>query len=1013
MPAKRPNMFKAISNHSFRVQLSTAKNLRHQYGMKGLFKATKNKLNDRSLLDGLESTQQTDPISPVVASHDPSIQRQNDEIGKQILREQQEEFTQEDYAEKIKALDYKPLISVIMPVYEVPLKWLQAAIASLKSQYYPYWELCVVDDGSKDKRIVSLLQKLSAGEPRIHFYASTENRGISAASNTALEMASGEYIALMDDDDAIPPDALYWVAHAIDREPDADFLYTDECRIGDSGKDIFSHFFFKPNWSPEMMINFMYTGHLSTYKKELIYAVGSFRSEYNFSQDYDLALRASQQAKKIVHLERILYFWRMIPTSAAAGAKNDSVISNTQALTDYFRRMNYDIKVLTAEIGRYLHSKSSTNPKVSIIIPTDNMDHVHVTIKALARDTSYSNYELVFVVNSAVLEEIEQCYPHYSDWILTCRYDGVFNFSDKCNIGAKAASGEVLIFYNDDAWPYRKDWIEQLLCLLFIPGVGGVSPAMLYTDAKSVQYGGTQVGQHICGLFGPSFHRQDFCDTNRIVNPQLIRDVTALSGACMAVRKDIFFDVGGFDSIHTPNGHSDVDFSFRLAEHGYRCVYTPYSALIHPGNGTWTLLGLKDKANLYVLKKWHARLRSDAYFSRSMRRYHLGMIDLPYDMFFPDHFESDKATKGDLLLVCHELSRSGAPVVFLEAARLLKEAGYFVILAAPFDGPVRNDFLQNGIPVIIDETLAAYRWHSPAAVPDLISHSIKGIINEFDLVICITMVCHNIVNCYNRTNTPILWWLHEGWYSYKDNAHFMPDKLGSNVSVYCGGLYAQQMLSKYKPHYTSDVLLYGVKDRVGEHTKSTPPKDKIRFIFPGSYEARKNQRLLLDAIKSLPADVMDHTDFIMIGTVFDVSPDSISIFNDMKAAEETIDNLRVMQPIPYDELMALYETADCIVVPSIDDPMPVVLTEALMLSKIVLCSNQTGTSRYIQDGINGYVFKSGSKHTLQDKICHIVRHQDEMDEIRKAGRRLYEEIFTSEAFRTHLLDAVEKHIKRF
>ena len=423
------------------------------------------------------------------------------------------------------------------------------------------------------------------------------------------------------------------------------------------------------------------------------------------------------------------------------------------------------------------------------------------------------------------------------------------------------------------------------------------------------------------------------------------------------------------------------------------------------------MLGLKDKANLYVIKKWHAKLKSDSYFTHSMRRYSLGAYDLPYDIFIPDAFHPEFETKGDLLLISHEFSRTGAPVVLLETAKILKDAGYFVVVASPFDGPMKTDFLQLGVMVIIDKTLADYRWREPSEVPKLISHSIKGIIHEFDLVICMTMVCHNLINCYSGTDVPIFWWLHEGSYSYKDNARFMLNKLGSNVTVRCGGLYAQEMLSKYKPNYKSEILLYGIRDRADEFSDSANLTEKTRFIFPGSYESRKNQRLLLAAIESLPDDVSRSVEFVLVGSVFETSPDSIKIYRDMKAAEVRIENLTVLLPIPYDQLMSLYESVDCIVAPSVDDPMPVVLTEGLMLSKIVLCSDMTGTSKYIKDGVNGFVFKSGNLHELRDKICYIARHRHEMDSIRKAGRDLFEKVFSEETFDEALRVDVKQSIE--
>jgi len=955
------------------------------------------------------SMQQPGPVIDIEETNktnEPSKITLRNKTGIEILESQQKEITPEHALLEVSQLTYTPLISILMPMFNPELHWLQEALLSLQKQYYTNWELCITDDGSSDTRGIEFIRKVAAADVRIKLHCRGKNDGISAASNDSLNYATGDYIALMDQDDALPPDALLWVAKVVQNNPDIDFIYTDECKVDTARKPNYSGFFFKPDWSPEMMINFMYTGHLTIYKKELVDKVGGFRSEFDYSQDYDLALRSSEYAKKIHHIERILYFWRTLPSSGSVGGKEYALKPTILALKSHYQRQGVEVIVTNQAYGRSIQIKDRASPKISIIIPTDNEKNILDSIQILISSTTYPNYEIVIVSNAELCKNIEDSFPYYTgDLLRTVVFEkNSFNFSEKCNFGSSVSSGEVLIFLNDDALPNHSDWIDRMLDMLLLPGVGGVSPLMLYEDGR-VQYAGIQAGQHICGLFGPSFHLMNIDDIeNMIINPKLIRNVSVLSGACLMIRKSVFDEIGGFDSINTPNGHSDVDLSLRIWEAGYRCVYTPYSVFTHPGSGTWSLLGLKDKANIYAITRWKEYVTRDRYFTKSMRQYNLGSMILPYEFHLPNGWDPPKRNNGTVLLISHELSRTGAPVVAATAAKILKENDYFVVVASFREEPLIDAILADGIPVIIDQSIKDYRWRLPKDVPPTISHSIRGVIHDFDLVIVNTFVCHNIINCYNGTNVPLLWWLHEGYTSFADgNTRFMPTNLGNNVRVLSGGKYVQKVLKDVGIHYKTDTMLYGVEDC------STPSREKlqekVRFIFPGSFEKRKNHKVLFEAIKKLTPESRANSDFICIGIYWEQS-----FYNELKKEAETINNLTLLDPIPYEDLMDLYDTCDCIVVPSIDDPMPVVLAEGMMLSKIVLSSNMTGTAQYIKDGINGYVFDCNNPEELSAKLEFIIKHRDQLECVKQEGRKVYEELFSLNAFQEKLLSEVKKSL---
>lgn len=274
-------------------------------------------------------------------------------IGKSILEKQQNEFTIEDLKQQMKNFSFMPKISVIVPMYNAPMEWFPRVITCLQKQIYPNWELCLADDGSPIDSGKNYVFEVMKAENRIKFIALKSNGGISKASNAALKMATGEFVALLDQDDEITEDALFWIVKSINENPNVDYIYTDECKVDEDLEDKYFDFMFKPDWSPRLLINHMYTGHFSVYRMSIIQKVKGFRSEYDFSQDYDLILRVSELTNNIVHIERVLYFWRAISTSAAAGGKDFARVGNMHALKDWYNRQGYNVVMQMMQYGNY------------------------------------------------------------------------------------------------------------------------------------------------------------------------------------------------------------------------------------------------------------------------------------------------------------------------------------------------------------------------------------------------------------------------------------------------------------------------------------------------------------------------------------------------------------------------------------------------------------------------------------------------------------------------------------
>ena len=536
-----------------------------------------------------------------------------EDAARHIFAYQQSELPKELAEQLQKAFFHQPLISVIMPVYKTPVQWLRRAIESLQDQYYGRWELCVVDDCSPTDVQRNLLQELAASDPRIRFKVLKHNGGISAASNMALEMAHGEYVALLDHDDELTPDALFRVVEEVNRQPDFDFVYSDECKVCATAARQLFHFVFKPDWSPELMFNGMLTGHLTVYRKALVDQVGGFRSVYDFSQDYDLALRMAEVTTRIVHIERVLYLWRSIPGSAASGGKDFARKTNIAALNGaLFRRGIPGVALPLRHANCVRIALPIPEPKVSIIIPSDSVENLRSVLPAIQEQTSYPNFEVVVVCNGPLAERLKD---EFFDWqpLQFVTYNKKYNFSDKCNEGARGASGEIVVFFNDDVFPMQSDWIERLIEYLWVQGVGGVSPKLLHAD-DTIQYAGMISGTP--GLCGTAYNHVPKDSNNSFLSMhKYVRNVSILSGACCALRKDVFWNVGAFDAVHTPGGHSDMDLSYKLLEQGYRCVYTPHALLRHIGNHSWRAKRHKDKADIYALRRWGRFVSTDPYFT--------------------------------------------------------------------------------------------------------------------------------------------------------------------------------------------------------------------------------------------------------------------------------------------------------------------------------------------------------------------------------------------------------------
>jgi O-antigen biosynthesis protein len=521
-----------------------------------------------------------------------------------------------------------PRFSIVTPVYETPEDVLRAMLRSVRRQRFCDWELCVVDDGSRQPHVAETIEAAQRKDPRIRLQRREENGGIVAASNDALEMAGGEFVVLLDHDDELHPRALSAVDKAVAATPAADYLYTDEDKIDPAGRR--SAPFFKPDWSPERMRTQMYTCHLSVLRRTLVEEVGGFDQEFEGSQDWDLILKVTERAREVVHIPRVLYHWRALETSTAGAgeeAKPWAFEAGTRAVQAHCDRIGLRAEVErdTSAPGVYhLRPRLERQPPVSIVIPTNGQTRevryeqvVLVThcIRSVIERSTYENYEIVCVADSStddsVLDELRAI---AGERLRLVPYDDEFNFSAKINLGARHGEGEHLLLLNDDMEVIAPDWIERLAMYSELAGIGAVGGRLLLEDGRIQHAGILFENGGYPGHIYRGFSR-DFAGYSN--NVLVAQNYLATTGACLMTPRGAFDDVGGLDT-GFPLNYNDMDYCLKLGANGLRTVYDPDTVLHHFESSSRSD-EVEDWEKRELVDRWSARTATDPSTSPKLR----------------------------------------------------------------------------------------------------------------------------------------------------------------------------------------------------------------------------------------------------------------------------------------------------------------------------------------------------------------------------------------------------------
>lgn len=532
-----------------------------------------------------------------------------------------------------------PLISIVVPTYNTPERWLRRCIESVIGQVYPHWQLCIADDASPDARVMEVLRAYAAMDPRIEVMRRETNGHISEASNSALSMARGSYVGLLDHDDELRPHALLEMAEAIVASPGVGLLYSDEDKLDEEGRRFDPYF--KPDWNLELMLSQNYVCHFTVIRTDLVRKVGGFRRGFEGSQDHDLFLRCIEELPPaaIHHVPRVLYHWRAIQGSTALsrGEKDYAADAGARAVASHLERQHPEARVEALSHGHYrVHWRlPEPRPMVSLVIPSrDRVDLLRTCVDSILARTRYPAYEVVIVDNQSSDAAALDYLAHIGrdPRVRVLRYDAPFNYSAINNWAVAQCDGAVIGLLNNDVEVITPEWLDEMVSQAIRPGIGAVG-AMLYYPDDTIQHAGVVLGVH--GVAAHRYAGMPKGYPGHGGRARVAQQLSAVTGACLVVTRSAYEDVGGLDEA-LQVAFNDIDFCLRLAEAGYRNIWTPFAELYHHESASRGSEDTEEKKARFanevalMIRRWDSRLRGDPAYNPN-----LSLESLRSELAFP------------------------------------------------------------------------------------------------------------------------------------------------------------------------------------------------------------------------------------------------------------------------------------------------------------------------------------------------------------------------------------------
>lgn len=891
-------------------------------------------------------------------------------------------------AARIEAIVPPPLLSLVMPVYNPSLVHLRTALESIARQSYRNWELCIADDASTSEGVHETLQAIARTDPRVKLVMRPVNGNISHSTNSAAALARGEFLLLMDQDDTLDEDALAHVALSLAEHPEADIIYSDDDKIDESGRHYAPQF--KPEWSPTLLLGFMYFSHLFCIRRSLYESLGGMRAGYEGSQDHDLALRASEHARRIVHIPRVLYHWRAAEGSTAQSAdtKPGSFNAARNAIQNALSRRDIKADVQQpdwarkAKVGIFTCRFPDDGPKISIIIPTrDELSVLRRCIDSLAK-TRYRNYEVLIVDNESsdksTLEYLAAL-PHRV--VRITNPAGRFNYSWINNRAAEMASGEYLLFLNNDTEVVSEHWLGQMMGLARMEGVGAVGARLLFPD-KHVQHAGIVHGYY-GGLAGPAFKLLPEWSGGYLSLSKVSRDCSAVTAACMLTSRQLFLSSGGFDENDFEVAYNDVDYCYRIADRGLRSVYCADAVLFHHEGHSRGFVD-RPKEIARFRRKYHGR--GDAYYNPNLS------LDDESFAIHPRCLPLGTSQPVRALMCAFNLNLEGAPFSQYELAVGMRDRGYVdPVIYSPTDGPLRELYQEAGIAVRIGNHPLRDVFDEPAYERAIARFGDFIADTGAEVVYGNTLQTFYAIDAAREREIPSLWNPRESepWQSY---FNFLPNRLAVRALQCFAYPYrvifvahaTRKVWEQLESQANFAVIHNGLKrDRIEQSkaalTRSQARRslglteDDLAVVLAGTVCERKGQLDLAHAISRLEQGSASLGQYFVVG---DRKSDYSRQLHQARAAmpQALAQRLHIIPETP--DIHRYYRAADVALCTSRVESFPRVILEAMAFGLPVISTDVFGIKEQVSHGVNALLYTPGDVAKLAEHLASLAGSDD-------------------------------------
>jgi GT2 family glycosyltransferase/glycosyltransferase involved in cell wall biosynthesis len=877
-----------------------------------------------------------------------------------------------------------PRLSVVIPVYNPPPGLLEKAVASVQAQVYGGWELCIADDASTDPAVRPALQQLGRADPRVRVALLDENVNISLATNRAAALASGEFLLLLDQDDELAPDALGEIALALAARPDVDMLYTDDDKLGMDGSRFAPQF--KPDWSPELLLSYMYMSHALVIRRTLFEAVGGERTGFEGSQDYDLALRASERARHVAHLSLVLYHWRAVAGSTASSgdAKPLSIEAGRRAVQEALDRRGIGATAVQPDwarrgrLGIFAHEFPDDGPRVAILIPTRNQRTLlRRCIDSLAA-TSYHSYEVVVIDNESDEADALAYLAGLPHRVLRVpNSPGGFSFAHVNNVAARAVDADLLLFLNNDTEVREPRWLSRMVGYAGIAGVGAVGARLLFPDGR-IQHAGVVHGLYH-GLAGPAFKLAPDWDHGYLSYAVVARNCSAVTAACMLTPRRLFLELGGFDEQRFAVAYNDVDYCYRLVDRGFRCVYCPGAELLHHEGRS---RGFADRPEEVAAFRAAYAGRADPWYSP-----HLSLDDERYALR-PRRRAVGRMPPVRTMMFSFNLNLEGAPHSQFELTTRLAALGAIdPVVYSPSDGPLRAAYEGAGVPVeVIDHPLAGVHTGKEfdAAIARL-AGAIRA--SGAQVVYGNTLQTFYAIAAAERAGVPSVWNPRESepWQGYF--AGLGPELAARALECfrfpYRVVFVAEATREVYRAldsRCSFAVIRNGLDlERLDAQAARWPraqardalrlARDEVALLSLGTVCERKGQHDLARALARLPQRVWPQTRAFIVGDRASAYSDGL---HDLVRKLPAVLRERVHVVEETADTAKFYQAADAFVCTSRIESYPRVILEAMAYRLPIVTTPVFGIREQVQADINGSFYQPGDDGALATALVRLI-----------------------------------------